>query len=495
MRRAFRATGKALGKGVTEPDQGAGLIQVPAAWDALRGRLRGESQDIAGLRVETPIATRPGSKGSASYWRAGGYLPDKPERVEVVVTPIFYGDATDAARTRSFLDLDLDASAGFIDLDRGTLGIRGANPGTFALSLSRSAAREPGLVSAVVIGKSGGVAAFRLPVTVVVPERFDRERSRSFKGTLAPGDVARRFIEVPPGATAMRATLQVPKAKYGALHLLPFDLDGHAADADPAAASSVTGGTARFELAGDALTPGVWELDVAATFRGLDPSVYQLDVAFYAVELPEEVVYEVPGDGPPRAELTVTNRFDAPFRGEATARVVGAERVRTEKLSGTRPTLDVTIGPEARGVELQLAMAAETYARFTDVAATLVDADGAVVAESAFSTRRLTLAVDGPPGRYRLELVAATVGDGADLGAWDLDVTELSPRRAPIAMAVSWPDAGRLTLLPQVPTPLTLTAAAPFPELPKGSQHRLELTFDSSEGRWFDTHLPMTREQ
>ncbi|MCA9518101.1 MAG: S8 family serine peptidase, partial [Myxococcales bacterium] len=440
VRRALMASGRSLGKGYGPFDEGAGLIGVPAAWDALRGRLRGESADIAGLRIATAIATRPGAMGSGSYWRAGGYLPERPERVGVTVTPVYYGDATDAARTQSFLDLDLDASAGWIDLDRGSLGVRGETAGSFALSLDRGVAKKTGVHGAVVVGESGGLPAFRMPVTVVVPERFDRERARTFRGTLAPGDVARVFVEPPPGATAMRATLSVPGDAYGALYLLPFDPDGHEVPADDDAASSVNGTAARFGLAGDALAPGVWELDVAATFRGAEPSAYRLDVAFFAVDLPAEVAYEVPAGGHPRAELTVTNRFDAPFRGAATATVVGAERARTETLSGPRPTIDVTIGPEARGVELWLEMAGETYARFTDVAATLVDADGRVVEQSAFSTRRLHLSVDGAPGRYRLELVAATVGDGKELGQRLVDDQD----RLPLALELPdrLPDLG-----------------------------------------------------
>ncbi|PIE18272.1 MAG: hypothetical protein CSA66_04880 [Proteobacteria bacterium] len=499
LKRALRTTAKPVA-GFTSVDQGAGLVNVGRAWRALKKQRRhATGEHVVDWRVETAIPTAPGELGTASYWRAGRYLPQRPRRISVRWSPIFFGDVSDADRTRAFDDFDLDTDAGWLDVDRGSVGLRGGGRAEVQLSLTPAKLRaKPGLHVAHLIARVGGVEAFRVPVVALVPHRFDSgHRRRAFKGTLEAGDVARYFIEVPPGATSMRAALKTPEARFGDTWLLAYDPSGRRVEAWQHRASSEAGTEAELLLCGDDLTPGVWELDTYTPFRATETSRYTLDVSFFALERPETVTYTIADGGTAKASVTVTNRFDEAFVGRAQARHIGRSRSRTLHLSGTRHEEPIVVGAETGQVELSLAMDRDTYDLFTDVAVNVLDASGAAVAQGGFSGRYERLSFSGPPGRYRLEIVGATAHDPDEDAplSWQVELREVLHAAAPVPMSASGPDGSALTLLPQVPTTLTLKAQGPLAELPDGFHHRVDLNLTTNKGaRWLDLPLVLTRE-
>ncbi|TNF24038.1 MAG: hypothetical protein EP329_25970 [Deltaproteobacteria bacterium] len=492
--RALRSTARAL-PGYTSLDQGAGVVRVEEAWQALKRQAKhATGQVVAGWRVETPVPSAPGTQASGSYWRVGAYLPEPDERVKVEVSPIFFGDVSDADKQRAFDELDVDTDAGWLRADRGSFALRGAGKETLRLALdSKRLAGKPGLYVGHVKAEVAGVEAFSVPVTVVVPERFVTQRSRVFTGTLAPGEIGRTFVEVPPGATAMIVTLETPRGRFGDTWLLPYDPDGRPVAEWAHHASSRDAEIATMVRAKDDLAPGVWELDTYASFKNTEPSHWAMRVTFRALEVPPAARYTVPDGGLPRATLTVTNRFDERFRGEVEATVDASERLRPVTVHGAEARETITVGPTTDHVSLQLELEKRTYNRFTDVAVDLLDESGRAVAQGGFGTRFCTLDAAVGPGRYTLRLIGAAARS-ADDAPWTFQLREVHRRATPVTLDAEGPDGRAVSLYPGVPTDLALSAPRAFDELPDGFYHRLTLTFRAVGGDlWVKLALPFRR--
>ena len=492
--RALRTTARPL-PGYTSLDQGAGVVRVGAAWDALKRQAKhATGQLVAGWKVETPVPSAPGTDGSGSYWRVGAYLPDRDERVSVEVSPIFYDDVTDAQKNRAFDDFDLDTDASWLRADRGSFALRGEASESLKLALDATRlAEKVGLHVGHLTAKVAGVEAFRVPVSVIVPNRFRDVRTRVFSGTLEAGDIARTFVEVPPGATAMVVALETPKGRYGDTWLLPYDPDGRPVAEWEHHASSRDGTLATMVRAGDDLAPGVWELDTYGSFRNAEASHWVMRVTFHAVQLPAVVRYQVPDGGLPQAELTVTNRFDERFRGKVNAVVDAAVRVRPIQVTGSEAREVIAVGPGTDQLVLLLALEKETYNRFTDVAVDLLDETGKAVAQGGFGTRFCTLEAAVSPGRYTLRLTGAAART-SDTRGWGFDLREIHRRAAPISLGVAPPSGSEVVLYPSVPTRLDLSSPTAFTELPDGFHHRMTLTFRTVAGDpWVRLAVPLHR--
>ncbi len=497
VKRAMRHSAKKL-PGYSSLEQGAGLVDVRAAWELLRkhGGAAGAGE-VAGWKVSTPVPGRPGTVAQVSYWRVGGYAPERDERVAFKVEPRFYGDVSELARGRHVDVFELDSDVGWLDVDRGTVAIRGESATEILVRVDRSALSRSGQHVGRVRAKVGGLTAFELPVVVIVPERFSDGWERAFEGRLEPGDVARVFVEVPPGATAMEAELVVPQAAYGQLWLVPFSPAGHHVEAYEHKASSVDAQVASFRIGGAELEPGTWELTVIAPLQARAVSRFDLTVRFVALAAPEVVKLVTGPDGRSKASLELVNGMAEPFRGAIDATIDAYEREREVEVSGERAEVPLAIAPGVTGVELRLEVAGAVWDRMSDIALNVVDQSGRAVAQGAFGQRRTHLEVEAPPGRYTLEIVGGLVARDGD-GAWKVRVQERHRLAAPIAMRVDAPEAAvvgtrHAALYPGVESALTLGADA-VPAAPDGFLHRVALSFTRRDGSiWTTLALPLTR--
>ncbi len=508
LKEALKGTARPV-PGATRLDQGAGLLQVPAAFDALRALARAQSKAhhlglLLGFDASTPIPQRPGHQAPASFWRVGGFVPRAPERVTFDVHAALASRATDSQRHAFFARLALTPTVPWLRVDRRRLTLRGDAPQSVHVTVDRAKLTKPGLYVGLVRGRVEGepVDALALPVSVVVPYRFDVEgtRQRSFRGTLAPADVHRYFVQVPPGATAMIVDFGPGGGKH------PEQGDAWVQIHDPAGRPTAFGrmsGRAgkRWHKVLGARALGAdaagttWEIDAEAAFRFPSKVRYRLDVRFVGVALPSRVPYETKEGAGPTATLRATNRFDAPVRGRWSARIVGQRRTRKLEIRGDTGRLPLTLGHDMAGVDLALTVSPEDYGRFTDIAVSLVDAQGKAVAQGGFGARFTTLTFRGAPGRYELVVRGGrTYGDREP--TWRVQVRETQILAAPSSLVVEGADGDAdATLYPGVATPLTLKASAPFRELPEGFVHAAELTLTErgSHKPWLTQALDLVR--
>jgi subtilisin family serine protease len=499
LKRALRATARPL-PGYTTLDQGAGVIQVGPAFDALeRMAPRARPELLCDWDVTTPVPHQPGNRGTASFWRTGRYVPAAPHTVDVDVQPAFFKGATEKDKRDFFADLRLDTDAGWIKVDRRALAIRGADKQTVRLTLDPGAVDEPGLHVGRLRGSDdAGANAFVVPIAIVAPYRFETEetRSRRFAGSLLPSEITRFFVAVPPGATAMQLWLTAPPKKLGQTQLVLFDPAGRTYHDTWFAADSVTGKDVHLAVSGKELEPGVWEAVLYAGFRVHEATHYELEVGFSAVESPTELAYEVGGDGLTRAKLEVASRFDQPFRGPVKATVVGRRKRHTVEAKGPQAWFELAVPSGFSGAELVLTVAPSTWQKVTDIAVTVTDGQAATVARTAFNQRTTRLDAAVGPGIYKVKLTGGLVDpDAGKTLAWKVEVVELVRLAAPVAMSVKPPGGGGVVLYPNVETRLELETGLPLPELADGYRHALQIELWQAEARrtWAEFEVDLKR--
>lgn len=474
--------------------QGAGLIRVGPAWDALKRLSRERDAVLFDWNVEAPVAGRPGTTGTASYWRVGGYAPSDPKYTTIEIAPVLSRQVTDQARKAHFSRLELDAE-GFVDLDKTTLVFRGDAGASVKASFDAKAIAKPGLHTAQIRARVRGESAdaFSIPVAVVTPWRFDgATRQRSFRGSLDPGQLERIYVSVPPGASAMYLHLTTPAGRWGETRLEVFEPDGREHDSVYAISERAQSG--ELLVSGEALEPGTWELVLYHSVRHKRPTHWALDVGFSGVDLPSKAALTVPDDGKASGAITLTNRFRAPLFADLRAEVSGIARTREVKIKGASKTVAFSVGEGYRGLELVLKTSAADYHKFTDIAVTLTRG-GQQVARTGFGDVETHLNATVDPGDYQLEIVGGAT-HAPDKLEWAVEITEHRPLSAPIPLDLKGPDDGRIPpLYPDVPMKVQMTASAPLPQAPDGFHHRAELTItDTAKGsRALRTPIALTR--
>ncbi|MGB0592169.1 MAG: S8 family serine peptidase [Myxococcota bacterium] len=499
LKAALRGTARPV-KGYARVDQGAGLIHVGDAFKALRKDAASAQSDILlAWRISTPVPHRPGSTGTASYWRTGHYVPEDPDTIHFTINPVLFETVKESQKNAFFGDLELDTDTSWIKLDRSRIGVRGEGSAHLSARLKAKAVKRPGLHEGLITATMRGskLPAFDIPVVIVTPHRFDdaKHRTQSWKGSLAPGAITRRFIEVPPGATAMMIDMEVPEGKFGRVYLNLYDPEGRSHDSAMRVANSETGAKSRTVVSGDELTPGVWEIAPYATFRNQTPSSFKLQARFAGIDLPKAVDYFVPDGGGVEASLTVTNRFERPVKGDIDAHVLGWTREEHYDVEGPKYDTDVVLPAGASGATLAFELTADDYNLFTDIAVNIVDSKGNVVAQSGFGARLLDMNFSGGPGTYSIEILGATAVPDTE-PTWGITLRETQRLARPITLAVTGPDGGNPTLYPGVTVALDASTSKALPERPDGFDAMVEFVFEDRlhSGPAVSYRLPFMRQ-
>jgi len=495
LKQAIRATAKPV-KGYSPVDVGAGLIHVPSAWTALQkiGRKADRTQLLAGWDIRTSTAHKPGSEGAtASYWRVGTYVPEYPEQVTFSIKAAYYKRASDKAKKEFFEKLSVSSDVSWLRADRSSFGVRGHSATRINARINPSGVSKPGVHVGRLRVKSSvsGVEEFVLPVVVVTPHTFrtPQTRKRAFAGKLPAGGIARMFVEVPAGATAMNLDFGVPKGKFGYNFLEIHDPDGR--QVGWGRAQSKTDSRMKKTISGKDLRPGVWEVVAYSTFRNQETSHWELAVNFMAVEVPAKAHYSLSAGKGPSASVHVTNRFGTPFVGSASATMIGVGKHKTLKLKTHHTKIPFTIGPHEKAVDFHFELTGADYNRFTDIAIMALDGSGKAVVKSGFGNRFAHVRVRGS-GSYTLQIVGATAKGRDEKPKWTLKVHQVQLLKRAVSLGVGH-DAEPLALYPGVKTALTLSASKPFGEAPKGWHHMAKLTLTARKGGavWYSTLLDL----
>jgi tripeptidyl-peptidase II len=477
LKRALKASAVHV-NGATSLDEGAGLIQTVKAYKVLKKTANKDMDSILlGWDIRTAVPNQPGNHASGSYWRTGHYTPSYPDVVSFKIKPVLFSGTTDKQRTEFFETLKLKSKAKWLKVDRGAVGVRAVNTTHVSVTIKRKSLSKAGLnVGHIVATARGSKApAFTLPVTVVRPHRFDDEgsRTRRFRGKLVSGEIARMYLEVPPGARAMNLDFDVPKGEFGGNYLIVHDPEGH--NLARGKAISASGKKFQRTFAGKALKPGVWEVVAYGSFRNHKVSHWKLDVSFHGLSFPKSVKYTITEGKGVSASAHVTNAYENVFVGSVKAKVSMKVRQKKLKIEGHKKEIRFTLGKDCDGADFDLKMSPHDYNKFTDIALNILDSTGRAVQRGGFGSPETHIGFKGKPGTYRLVIDGGTTLD--ETPKWKVHVRETHALKAPIPMTVSGPDGGTLSLYPQIPTKLSLeTAVAPL-QTPKGFHYGAMLVF------------------
>ncbi len=196
VRRALENTAVAV-EGIEVFALGRGLIQAPQAFEYLIKHKDLPDQDV---RFEARIPARGNARGL--YLREP-FETDRPAEVRVVVTPVFHEDAPNIDKVHFELRCNVESTARWVEVgsqlmlmhDGRRLDIRvdptGLPPGAHYAEIRGYDATGP---------QRGPL--FRLPITVIRPLRLESGAPTwSERMSFRPGQIERRFIAVPDGAT------------------------------------------------------------------------------------------------------------------------------------------------------------------------------------------------------------------------------------------------------------------------------------------------------
>ena len=471
-------------------DQGAGVPDVAKAFEIVR-RLAGADEpfQIAGYRVTTSTPTSDGEVEGA-VWRAGTYVPTGDETHAFAVEAIFYESA--AKQSADFQQiLTFDAEANWIRVDRDRARLRGPDAEPIMVRYDTSDLRTPGIYSGRVLGTpdgGAGVPALSLWTTVVVPYTFDAGNAYGLdtEVELAPGEVARFPVLVPPGATSL--SVELHPGKHASVRLYAFDPAGRPVDAEAPVAAATDQSVATLRIGDAELTPGTWELVLYASHRERQTSEVYLSVRFRGLDYAPVRTLSFPAGQAPSGRVSVTNRYDVRFQGSVTGSLTGFRRQRTVKAEGEMVSQPFSTNADVARVDFSLQLSAKAYARFTDVAITILDEEGTALEKSGFVNGKATIGVqtDGAARALRLDIRGAVANSDAHSDPWNVEIVETWTRRKVITIA-----GGDVTLWPSVVESVDFELDGTPPRAPDGFENAGSVILTDRRSREVWAEIPV----
>jgi tripeptidyl-peptidase-2 len=447
-------------------DQGAGIPDIGRAFRLLEKlATHDEPKAVAGYRVTTSAPTTE-VEVEGAYWRAGTYVPSADEGHAFVVEPVFFGE--DKKRDDFHQIISLRSESPWIDLERRELRLRGRAPESIMVRYDADALVEPGVYSGRVVGTpddGGGVPAFALWSTVVVPYTFGAAEGYALdrEVTLGPADLARFPILVPAGASGL--SVDVAPGDRGTIRLAVFDPSGRSVEVGSSLASARDGTAASFRIGEDALTPGTWELVLAAPQNERADCTATLSVRFRGLDFQPIRKLSLEPGATPTGRVKVTSRYDMRFQGTVTGSISGYRRERDLRSDGGNVSFSFQTNADIARVDLTLRLSRRDYARFTDVPITIFDEEGRAVEKDGFVSGVAHVGITPEPGShtYRLEVSGSRANSDTEAEAWTLTVEERWQRHETIEVRA--PD---VTLWPGVPATIDFELDKAPPRTPDG---------------------------
>ncbi|MFB8777774.1 S8 family serine peptidase [Streptomyces broussonetiae] len=410
LRTALTSTADHI-RGVQAYEEGAGLIDVEDAWDAI---LDGASAHE--YTVKAPVDTAieqylktPGY-GTGLYDREGGLKAGQKKTYDITITRTSGPDRA----VRHKLDLENNAGGTFriVGSDRVALPLN--KPVTVKV---QAAPKSAGLKSAILEvddPRTEGVDKQVLS-TVVVSEPLDYTYSAS--GSVQRNSTKSYFVTVPEGAKTLEVAIGGLKGKsqtrFISIHPygVPVDttstpycynnyLDGNGCKPDVRAYADPQ--------------PGVWEIEVES--RRTSPLLdnpYTLDVTILgAVFDPATVtVPEVEVGVPATASWTVTNQA-APIDGKLAGGPLGSAKTDRPTIGqGQTVTTTVQVPEGATSLDVAIGNVSDAAA---DLDLTVYDSNGDVVGQDADGDSEEQVSIADPAaGTYTVEVYGYGVPSGS----------------------------------------------------------------------------------
>ena len=420
-------------------EQGSGVINVPDAFRLLQSYSNKHQHDsVVAYEITTESPALSDGNGASAYWRTGDYFPQKDERQTFTIRPVFSDTIEANAQAKFYRAFELAASHPWLIPVKKSVYIKGEMPASIEVRYDPVLLSQPGIYSGKIFGyrKQSGqqvnnpaALEFELLNTIIIPYIFDQKNGYEqefLKQAINPGDVQRYFIQAPVGATAAKIKISPSAAKFCSVTGFVYDPAGRQyALIDPI--TSKEQNTEIEVIPEDALSQGVWEIDIYSDFANENESIYDLSISFSSFKIEpvtiSDFTYEVGKE--PRGDLQVTNQFTIPFYGFGRGSLIGYQKSQSRRIVDRDVfTYDFTVEPDVKMVEFDIDFDDESFVKFTDVAITIYDSRGKAVARDAMDQDRARIYLDRISGEaFTLEIVVAFAYSKMD-AAWRFKMTE-----------------------------------------------------------------------
>ncbi|MEW2446274.1 S8 family serine peptidase [Streptomyces parvulus] len=410
LRTALTSTARHI-RGVQAYEEGAGLINVPDAWRALR-----KGATAHEYTVQAPVDTAidqfletPG-RGTGLYDREGGLKPGERRTYEITLTRTSGSDRA----VRHELEFENNAGRTFRIVGPDEVRLPLNEPVTVKVEARPGSAGLKSAILEVDDPRTEGVDKQVLTTVVVsAPLRYDV----SARGSVQRNATTSHFVTVPEGAKTLEVAMSGLKAgsqtRFIAIH--PYGVPVDNTSTPYCYHNYLDGNGCRPDVRAYAdPQPGVWEIEVES--RRTSPLLdnpYKLDVTVLgAVFDPETVtVPEAKAGTPSDVSWRVTNRF-APLEGRLTGGPLGSsETSRPSIAQGGTATSTVEVPEGAESLDVAIGGVSDAAA---DLDLTVYGADGAVVGQSADGDSEESVSVAKPAaGTYTVEVVGYSVPSGS----------------------------------------------------------------------------------
>ncbi|MFE5757186.1 S8 family serine peptidase [Streptomyces massasporeus] len=410
LRTALTSTADHI-KGVQAYEEGAGLMNIPDAWDSIRDDATAHTYTVK-APVDTAIdqfLKTPGF-GTGLYDREGGLKAGQKKTYEITLT------RTSGADKAIRHELHFENNAG------GTFRIVGSDEVKLPLN-------QPVTVKVQAAPKSAGLKSAILEVDDPKTEGIDRQVlstvvvSTPLKFTTSAKDSVQRnsshhyFVTVPEGAKTLEVAMSGLKDKSQTRFI---SIHPYGVPSDPTSTINCypnynnPANTCRPDVRSYAdPQAGVWEIEVES--RRTSPLLdnpYQLDVAVLGAAFDPETVTvpEAKVGTPAAASWKVTNGFAA-LDGKLVGGPLGsAKAARPAIKQGETQTTTVEVPAGAKSLDVAIGGVSDNAA---DLDLAVYDASGTQVGSSADGDSEESVSIPSPAaGKYSIEVVGYSVPAG-----------------------------------------------------------------------------------
>ncbi len=392
--------GAVLFSDMTILDQGAGMINVPKAFDYLvewQKKNFHPHQYIISVPVPSSV-----KNGTAAYYRNGIY-PRNSERTAFTVTPLESSLPKTRDRLLSFNAFDLRSTASWLEPVQSSVYRRGEGAFQVLVSYDSKQLQKPGLYCGKILAYPKGasensVPEFELWNTVVVPHLLTPEnlfKSEVRNILVHPGKLQREFFMIPAGTKAVKVSL-LSRDHSSNVDAIIINNDGRTFSRVHFMMGEKET-TASHLITGDEMEQGVWEIDVK---RGIGSDDEKESVVDLKVEaLPLEVKQNwlsLSSMGKPSGRFEITNSGGTEIALEsANAEIIGYERfIDTMITVGDAFLYQFTPHQGETNASFYCTLTREDYNLFTDIAFQILKPDLSTAANGGFDLRYAQAKVD-----------------------------------------------------------------------------------------------------
>ncbi|GKQ34539.1 S8 family serine peptidase [Streptomyces sp. A012304] len=457
LRTALTSTAKHI-KGVQAYEEGAGAMDIVAAWDAIKDGATAHDYTVK-APVDTVLdsALKTPGFGTGIYDREGGLKAGQKKTYDVTITRTSGADKA----IRHELSLENNAA--------GTFKILGSDEVKLPLN-------KPVTVKVQAAPKSAGIKSVILEADDPKTEGVDKQilntvvvstpvaHTFTAKNTVQRNSSQHYFVTVPEGAKSLEVAIGGLKDKsqtrFISIHPYGVALDD---SSTIKCYNNYLGGNGCRPDARSYLDPqpGVWEIEVES--RRTSPLLdnpYKLDVTVFGAAFdPETVTVPEAKVGQPTAvSWKVTNNLAA-VDGKLVGSPLGSAKTARPTIKDQETqTTTVEVPAGAKSLDVAIGNVSDASA---DLDLTVYDANGEPVAQSADGDSEESVSIPSPAaGTYTIEVVGYAVPAGTT--AYDYRDVFFSSALGTVSVDGTTPV--KLATGASAAVSATVTAAAPAPE-------------------------------